>query len=55
VLLRIEGVELPNGRFERTGTAISAHTGRNLAVGSVEFDVRDLSVQQHVVKSLSQR
>jgi hypothetical protein len=54
VLLRIDGIVL-NGQFERTGTAVSMHTGVNLAVGSVEFEVRDASDQQRVITSLSTR
>ena len=54
VLLKIDGIVL-NGQFERTGTSVSMHNGANLALGSVEFEIRDGSDQQRVVTSLGTR
>src|SRR2546425_2469326 len=54
MLVRIDSVELTS-RFERSGAAVSPHTGADLAVGSVEFDVRNVADQEHVSRSLSQR
>jgi hypothetical protein len=52
VLLRIDGVEV-NGTFIASGIAVSKHTGRNLTLGSVEFDIHDSAENEKIIKSLS--
>ncbi len=54
MLLKIEGIEL-DGQFEQTGSAASAHTGKQLIVGQFRFDVHDEDQQQGIAESLSSR
>jgi hypothetical protein len=52
--VNIEGVEL-DARFRETGSAASAHTGRQLIAGEFQFEIRDPAQQHTVAASLSER